>query len=918
MPTKSIKSLTDRSSILGEYESIYLTPREANVSLTLQGEKPGPGEWIFLVLFDGQILFETKWSNEVVQFMQSLPLDLKKNSDQSILIDRPLTFLLRLAGGKGTKDPDPFLHVDNRVGGNVDLFPLLLGEEKIVVNAPLYVLTTGEVTTSSVIVHADTNGVVENSRVPIIITMLSAHCLPVVREGTVYMSAVGLNEIHNPMPIHFGMSMSTASATKVVWSSISNAAYGANTLYNIPEEDKFISDCESNDTDECISVYWNAMKRVLVDPIAFRERIENGPFMVELAGVPKQGKIDVRGRYMSFIDLGVLLQPGQYGVTTCGKLLYFNESDLPERMRPLLELPPTSAKISVRESDVVTDELNHVAYIAIRFDLFEPLVPKSKIAALYEKLGFPCPEVPAGPVEELRVEPTPEDPVIDVRKIRKEGGALAVHKELCGLSCMGTMAMNQSNKRTAANRLLYRVRSMLKQFPPGECSQTYLQDTITAQHLACRRAVTASFAPQPPLPRSTSRVAAARSRIGGDGRIMNHHIEQNLRALPKHPRPLFCKALRYLENQNENDARDCILKALSFQPRNRFLLWTLGAINYDKTGDSYDEAHAALRIAVKGDVTDGVTNAIAWASLHSFYHFHENAYAAFIAAKKMRKAYELPREWKRFLQRWVETSGEEESFWIPSLIDISNPLLTASAFFLCLRCFRFSDLLMQCFLKGCATRGSRLNLKTVITEDYYYVQAAYLLLQKQVDKAIQVTETAIKKFGPSCILSQMRLTCLVFARGWDGECEKGLSEADKAGSKLPPLMLLRAALGGIKSNPQGALQRAARAHKLAPSAYSALILSRVYLKIGMESLAERWAAAAVNTEPLLADGWAVLALLAMGERNLDKARNMIRTAKQAGPVSADVKEDVRKAMKVVRLEGLPELLVKEICFCDYY
>ncbi|CAK1552598.1 unnamed protein product [Leptosia nina] len=875
MPPKSQKSITDKSSVYGEFDSIYLTPRETSVSLTLQGETPGPGDWLFLVVFDGQIILEVKWINEVVHFIQALPLDLKKPNDQSLLASCPLTFLLRAVGGKGVKDPDPLMHIDNRIGGNVDLFPLVLGEEKIMVKTLLYVISTGEITTCSVTVHAETNGIIENNRVPLIMTMISAHCLPVAREGTVYLSAIGLNDVHNPPAVNFGMSLSSSSAKKVVWSSISNAAYAANTHFNVPKEDKYIpEDCDPKNGEACTCVYWNSMKRVLVDPIALRERLENGSFLIEIAGVPKQGKIDVRGRYMTFVDVGVLLEPGQYGVTTCANLAYFSENDLPEHVGPLLELPPTSAKISVRESDMVTDDFGHTAYIVVRFDLSECLVPKRKIATLYETLGFPVPEGPTGPVDELRAEPAVEDPTIDVKKIRKEGGALAVHKELCGLSCKGTIQMNQSIKRTAANRLLYRTRSMLKQFSPGDCSNIYLQDTITAQHVACRRAVTSSFAPQPPLPRPTSRVAAARSRIACDTRIANEHVEKNLKALQKHPRPLLC--------------------------------------------DHTEEAHAALRIAAKGDVSDGVTNAISWAALHAFYHYNKNGYAAFIAAKKMRKAYELPREWKKFLQRWVETSGEEEALWLPNVIDISNPLLIASAFFLCLRCYRFSEMLLQCAQKGCAVRGSRLNLKTVIKEDSYYVQAAAFLLKRKVDNALEVTENGIKKFGPSSMMSQMRATCLMYARGWDGDCEDSLAEADRAGAEIPPSLLLRAALGGIKTDPEAALQRAARAHKLAPSAYSALAIGRIYMNIGKESLAERWVAAAVNTEPLLADGWAVLALLAMKERNLDKARTMLRTAKQAGPVSPDIKDDVKKAMKIVRLEGLPEMLVKDLCLCEYY
>ncbi|XP_038215323.1 uncharacterized protein LOC119834877 [Zerene cesonia] len=924
MPPKDPKAsqkgstVTPLTSVYGELDEMFLTPRQTSVLITLKGDGPGQGEWLFLILFDGHILLETKWSNEAVHEIQALPIDLKNDCDQGILTDRPLTFLLRLAGGKGVKDPDPLLHVDNRAGGNVDLFPLVLGEEKVYVTASLDYIATGEKTGCSVTVYAKTNGIVENKRVPLTITAISAHCLSVSKEGTVYLNAIGLNDIHDPVAINFGMSLSSVSAKKVVWSSISNAGLAANTSMEVPKEDKYIpDDLEPSDCDLCNSVYWNAMKRVLVDAIALRERLEN-PFLVELAGVPKQGKIDVRGRYMTFIDARVLLQPGQYGVTTCSKLFYFNEADLPEQVGPLLELPPASAKPSVRDTDIVLDEFNHPAYIVMRFDLFECLVPKAKIVSLFEIMGFPMPEGPSSPIDELRADPTPEESQIDVRKIRKEGGALAVHKELCSLSCKGTIQMSQSIKRTAANRLLYRLRSMLKQFQPSQCSTVCLQDTITAQHVACRYAVTSSFAPQPPPPRPTSRVAATRSRIAGDIRIGNDHIEKNLRALPKHPRPYLCKALRCLENEKEQDARVFLLKALSLQARNRYLLWTLGAIDYDKSGDKLDAASAAFRIAVKGDITDGVTSAIGWAALHAFYHFNKNNHAAFVAAKKMRKSYELSRDWKAFLQRWVETSGEEETFWIPSVIEIDNPMIVASAFFLCLRSYKFSGVMLQCVKNGCASRGSRMKLPNEITVDNYYVQAASLLLRQQVDRALEVTEEGIKRFGPSSKMSQMRATCLVYARGWDGDCEEGLVIADRFGAEQTPSLLLRAALGGIKTNPEGSLQRAARAHKIAPSAHSALAIGRVYMTIGKEALAERWVASAVNTEPLLADAWAVLALLAMKDRNIDKARNMLRSAKQVGAISADIKDEVKKAMKVVHLEGLPEMLVKELCLCDYY
>ncbi|XP_045445814.1 uncharacterized protein LOC123653880 [Melitaea cinxia] len=921
MPIKETKkvqktTISEKSSTFGEYEDEFEPPCSISLSVLLEGETFGPGDWTFLIIFNGQILNETKWHDKLKLYLETLPLDLKLSFHQSLIADQPLIFLIRTVGGKGAKDPDPLLNIDNRAGASVDLLPLLLGEEKVLVKVPLINIISGLNTDCVINVFAKISGEVKNTKTPLIISMISAHCLPSAREGTVYLSAIALNGIDDHISASFGMSLSNHNASKIVWASASNGGLVANTAFNIPSDDIYIpEDMKPNNTDACNCVYWNSMKRFLIDLQKLRERLHT-PFLFEIAGVPKVGKIDVRGRYMAFVDLGVLLEPGQIGVTVCARLLYYNEASLPDGVGGLLELPPTSAKISARDTDLITDEYGHESYVLIRFDLFDPVNAKAKITTLFEVIGFPPPKGSPIPVSEFRSEVIPEDSVIDARLIRKEGGALNVHKELNTLTCKGTVQMNQTIKRTAANRLLIRVRSVLKQFSPGKCSNLEFQDIITAQHAASRRAVTSSFAPQLPPPVPSSRIASARSRLAGDKRIANEHIDKNLKAAPNHPRPLLSKALRCLEESNEMEARNYLLEAISAQSRNRYLLWIFGGTSYR---DEYGEISAAsFKLAVKGDPSDGTKGAIGWAALHSLYHYHKNSCTAFVAARKMRKSCELPIEWKKFFKRWVETSGEEETFWIPSIVDSNNPMLIASAFFLCLRCYSFSERLLTCIENGCVTRGSRFSLKTKVTVDIFYLRAASLILQGKLDKALEFTELGIKKFGPSAMMSQMHATCLTCLRGWDGDCENAFNETDRAGAEPSPWLLLQAAIGGLKNNPLSALQRAARAHKVAPSAHSALIISRVYATLGEESLAERWAAAAVKLEPLLADAWAFLAIIALYDRNIDKARTMLRTAKQAGPVSLDIEEELKKVMKIVRVNWPPDLIVNDICFCEYY
>lgn len=907
---------TDKSSCLSD--ETFCTPRFVSLSLLLYGEPPG--DWIFLTIFNSSVILEGKWHNGAQFEIEALPFNLKDPDCQALIAEIPLIFLLRMSAGKTAKELDPLQNLDNRAGATIDLLPLILGEEQIFIKVPLVYTNTGLKTECSVQVSALTSEPLEEDigKIPLMITMISAHCLPFAREGTVYLAAVGLDRVTVPISVNFGMSVSTPAATKIVWASASNGGQAANTSFNVHNEDIFTPEgLFPEETDECRNFYWNAMNRVLVDPKLLKTRLPF-TFLFELAGVPRLGKIDVRGRYMGFIDAAVLLEQGQLGVTTSTKLLSYNESELPEYTCALLELPPSSAKVSVRESDLIVDEFGHTAYVVLRFDLAEPLVPKVKVAMLFETIGLVPPDGPVAPVDELDVEPQPEDPVIDVRRIRKEGGALAVHKELSGLACRGAVPMNQGIKRTAANRLLMRVRSMLKQFSPGECSYIDWQDTVTGQHAASRRAVTTSFAPQPPPVRPPARYAASRCRMAGDKRIADKHINSNLKYASGHPRSLICKALRCLDQRNDLDAKNYILEGLGAQPRNRFLLWVFGGQEFDKGIEASEMAAAAFRIAVKGDYSDGTANAIGWAALHTLYHLNNNSHAAFVSAKKMRKSFELPIEWKKFIERWIETSGEEEVFWFPAVVSSTNPLLIAAAFFLCLRCYKFSEVLLLCVEKGCATRGNRFGLQTKLSQDIDYLRAASLVLRRQLDKALDITEKGIKTYGPSAIMSQMHATCLMCIHGWDGECEKALVEAEKAGAELCSSLLLTAALSSFMSNPKSALQRAARAHKQNPCAHSALMIGRIYAKMGEEGLAERWVAAAVKSEPLLADGWAVLALLAMYEQNLDKARTMLRTAKQVGPVSPDIDEEVKRVMEIVQIEVLPESLVKNLCLCDYY
>ncbi|KPJ07943.1 hypothetical protein RR48_12785 [Papilio machaon] len=914
---KKNKSRDTFKSKSTDFDDYNLDLRLVTFSLYLEGESPGTGECTLLIYFDDELLLGEKWENGHTIDTIILPLNIEEPGiDQEIIADQPLIFLLRGSSGKPSKDQDPFLNIDNRAGGNVDLLPIALGEKEINVKVPLLIISSGVPSGCSVDVHVSYNGSINNDKIPLTLTMIAAHCLPLSRDGTAFVSGIGLDTIHDPISLKFGMSLSASSATKIVWGNASNAGHAADTQINVPSEDMFVPNDLAIDKSEN-SVYWNAMRRVLVDSTLLQERLNNN-FYVEIAGVPKSGKIEVRGRYIALVDTGVLLQPGQSGVTVCAKLMFYSADILPESVGTILDLPPTSARGPAHENEPVTDENGRDAYIVIRMDLIDPIVPKAKITSLFDLIGFPSPGGLKIAEDSLKILSPPEEPPLDKKRICKEGGALSVHKELSNLAYKCTLQMNKSIKRTAANRLLLRVRLMLKQFTPTECSEMDYQDMITSQHSAARRAVTSSFAPQPPKVRPSPGLAAARCRAAGDARISNEHIEKNLKISPNHPRVLLSKVLRCLEQRNESDAYNYLTVALNVHSKNRYLLWTYGGIQFDKGPEAIEVAAAAFRIAVKGDKSDGTTSAIGWAALHALHHYHGNEHPAFVALKKMRKSFALPVEWKRCLKRWIDSSGEEETLWMPGIIDSRNPFLIAAAFFLCLRCFKLTERILHCVEDGCYERGAQNIAKEKPGPGTYYVRAASLLLRLHMDVALEVVEKGIRRFGPCAILSQIRATCLGFAKGWDGKCEKALLEADKDGAEPCPGLLLRAAIGGWKTDIMASLQRAARAHKIAPSAYSALTLGRIYGKLREEKLAERWAAVAVKTEPLLSDGWAFLALLAMYKKDVDKARALFRTAKEAGPVSADIVAEIEKVKKVVKVELLPEIMAKDLCLCDYY
>lgn len=924
-PHKERRPSTTSTGETADYDFYeeYETPRKVNITVMLKGENPCTQDLLFFAYFDGQTMAEEKWQHEL-ELDLPIFLNLKDADHKTLIAEKPLLFIVRaLAGSKAGKDPDPLVHVDNKAGAALDLLPLLIGENEVYVQVRLNSVETGEYYGLKVVVHAESIGALDHIYYPLTITLISAHCLPNVRDGTFYVAAVGLDITKEPETVNFGLALSHRDAKKTVWAAVSTAGVMANTAYNAPDEDAFVPyDLNPEELPQCNSVYWNAVKRILItDQAKLRSRLSR-PFPVEIAGIPRMGKIDVRARYTAMLDVGVLLEPGQDSLISCGRLKYYSELAFSQDTGPLLELPPSSSKNSARDRDGTTafvlDERGHSAYVVMQFNLMEPVIPKQKVYNLFETIGFPAPDGPHRRRDSaLNMEPQPEDPLVDVRKIRLEAGALAVHKELSGMACLGAVPMNQGIKRTAANKLMMRIRTMLKQFAPGECSHLDWQDTVTGQHAAARRAVTSSFAPQPPQLRMTQPHAAARCRMAADSRIADYHISHNLDVSPEHPRALLSKALRCLEERCDTDALHYVLRGLGSLVRNKYLLWMYGGIQYNKGEETLQRAIAAFRIACKGLRSDGTSNAIAFAALHTVLHYANKPYGAFVAAKRMRKSYELQREWPKFLKRWLESSGEEEIYWVPSVLRTDNPLLIAAAFFLCLRCYKLSEQILHCMENGCATRGSRFHLETTISPDVYYLRAVSFLMRRQLEQAKDVIETATKRFGPCAILTQVHATCLKVERGWDTDCENALRNADRFGAEINPALLLQSALDNIKKNPDVALQRAARAHKLAPSAHTALAIGRCYAKMGDYMLAERWFAVSVKVEPLLADGWAMLAVLAMRQRDADKARALLRTARQAGPLSADIKFQVSKLMSIVQIATLSDSMLKNLCLCDY-
>lgn len=889
------------------------SPYRISLTAMLDGEGPD-GDWWFVVVLDGQIVLEGKWQNGLLLENEYISTDFSDPITAAKLADKPLVLLLRILTAKAAKDTDPLINPDNRAGGNVDLLPLILGLKRLQARVKLVDILTGEEKNCDV--HVNINSNADNiSYTPLLLTMLNANCLPITKEGTVYLCALGVNGLSEPVGVHFGIALSTSDTRRITWASISAIGYAALSNYSIPNEDKYIpNDFDLNTDESCIVVYWNVCKRVLISNDILQDRLVK-PFFIEIAGVPKAGKIDVRGRYMGFVEAGVLLEPGEQSVTTCAKLLYFSETELSDYATPLLDLPVASGKIVVRDTNILMDDAGHTAYVTIKFDLLEPLVSKMKTSMLYNMIDILRPEGVTVITDELDLKESPEDKTIDVRKIKKECGALFVHSELSSLACSDSIVMNQSIKRLAANRLLMRIKAMLKQFPPGKCANIDFQDIVTSQHSAARRAVNASFAPQAPPILPPFYLSAARSRLAGDMQTANVSTETSINIAPNHPKSWLVKALRSLEKRNDIEAREFLVQGVTIHPNNKYLLWALGA-QESEIPERRVRANALFLLSIKRNL-DSISNIIGWSAIHTIQHYSHNTYSAFIAAKKMRKWYELFKDWRSFLDKWKRISGEEEFLWDPTLVDVNNPFIITSAFFLCLRAYRFSEMLLNCYSNGCATRGARFNIIDKIGPDVFYIRAASLLLRHMTDKALEQTWKGIDHCGPSTMMLQMRATCLLYAGGWDGKCETALKESERAAAKPCPMLLLRAALGAIETNPKIALQRAARAHKIAPCAQSALVISRIYFKLNEDDLSERWAAAAVKLEPNFSDGWAFLASLAIRAKKIDKARSLMRTAYQVGHVSKDIEEILEDFMDIYPVESLPQSIMKDICFCDF-
>ncbi|CAG9095890.1 unnamed protein product [Plutella xylostella] len=895
------------------------------LSLDLMGESEE--EALLLVLFNDQVILETKWEDGVSLNPDVLQLDLSQPEDLCLATDTPVILILRtIVASKTPKKYEPMLHPDNKAGANIDILPIVLGQSELTINVPLVFIKTGKDTGLSLNATVKSEPAIQHDNVLVTLTMLSAHCMPTVKEGTAYLSALALDDLVDPAAVKFGMSQTPSDEdpiNKLVWPNASALGHGAKTGYDFPDDDIFM---ESNlkCSDNCNNVHWKSVKRLLIDKEALRSRLETH-FVIEIAAIPRTGKMELRGRYTGLVDAAVLLQPDQYGVTTSTRLIFYMEENKLPNVGSLLEVrTPQSGKASARskhskaetKEGFVYDEQGHSAFITMRFDLSEPLVENPNFNSLFEPLDIVIADDDESKLkEELQLEPSPEDPTIDVRRIRKECGALAVHRELSELASRGPMTMNQSIKRTAANRLLSRVRTMVKQFSPEECANIEWQETVTAHHAASRQAVTASFRPQPPRIRQSLN-GASDAAMAGKKEIAQYYIERNVKLAPNQPRPILAKAIHCLELRHDTEARDLLMQAVKAHPKNRYLLWAFAAQEFNKDEDAAQKATAALTIAVKGDYSDGPTISIAWAALHTVHHYLKNEHAAFVAVREMRKAFELPINWKGFLKKWEESSGIKEVFYMPSSLEVDDPFVLAAAFFLSLRGYALAESLLQCYEQGCSVRGSRLGLELNLGPNIYYVRAASLLLRRHHDEALNMVNSGTLRFGPCAILSQIRLACLFAMNGWDEECETALIEAEKAGAECAAL-LMQAALAGMRSEPAVALQRAARAHKMASNAYTALTVGRVYSKLGERGLAERWAAAAVQLEPLLADGWAFLAGLALYRRDADKARAMLHTAKQAGEISPDLKEKIKTMISIVDARTLSHSLAKELCLCEW-
>ncbi|XP_041977723.1 uncharacterized protein LOC121732036 [Aricia agestis] len=915
---KSIKSAVSvKSNATGATFVDNVNIPHLDVSLILEGS-PGQGDWILLVIFNGITLSQTNWEDKVDLPEIQILLNLEEANDQTLLADQPLLFLLRTTSSKAAKSSDPLLNHENKAGCSADLLPILLGERKIKVMLPLISLATGKHFNCSldVCVTYSEENIPNIEKIPLLITLLSAHCLPSTKDAPLYAGAMELANVHSP--IHFGISNSDSTTENILWASAAAGGRAAYTNFRIPAEDVFIPwEFDPLNTKRCFSIYWNAMRRILVDPESLRDRLKS-QFFVEIAAAQKSGKIDSKYRYMASIDAGVLLEANQYGVTTCAKLVHFDNANFPENVKTILEVPPSSAKARSEHNDTVADEFGHYPYIVVRFDLYESLTSKTKTLTYYENLGILPPDGLLSSVFELdHPLPQPDDKGIDVSCIRKEAGALAVHEELSKLVSDSVHKKDTCNKKSACNNLSTRVKTMLRNFQVQKTD--HWQNVLASQYRACQRSVQASFAPnldaKPPIFSRT--FAAARARIAGDTRISMQRIKIDLKRFPEHPKPLLALALRCLEESNGKDALTYLYRSLKSQPRNKYVLWTLGAVEFSGS-DPREVSKAAFNIAVMGDVCDGITGVIGWAALHTRYHFKRDSYGAFLAAKKMRKWFELEQPWRQFLDRWMSISGEKEIYWDPKAIKYYDPLLFASAFFLCLRCYEFSEQLLFCFKNGCTTRGSRFNVAHTVTNDVYYIRVASLILRKQVTDALVLIDKNVRKFCPSTVMSQMRAVATILLGEWNKDCENAIDEAERMGSKLCPFILYNAGLAKIYTDIDGALQYAARAYKLDSSAFTALLIARIYGKMGNEDLAQRWAAVAVNDEPLLSDGWAFLATLALREQNVTKAISMLRTSEQAGPLSPEIEKDLKKVMKTVGMDSLPMLTSKDICLCEYF